>query len=243
MSLLLWREDRSYLVEPGDRLETDLGILDIDADVTPGSTIETHLGTRFFVLNPRPTDLFDLLQRSGAPMLPRDIGLLIGLTGITNEDRILDVGTGTGILAITLARLGAEVVTYERTPEAAELAMENIEIAGVEDSVTIREGDACTVSLQDRFDVLTLDTGDAPTLAARSPDLLVPGGVIAAYNPFIEEARAVVNALDEAGLRQISTIEPFHREMEFGDRGSRPATAPVGHTGYLTTARFLPNNG
>lgn len=241
MSLLLWRADRTYLVDPGERLETDLGILDVPEGTAPGDTIETHIGHAFHVLNPRPTDFFDTLDRSGAPMLPRDIGLIVGMAGITAGDRILDIGTGTGILAITLASLGTEVVTVERDSDAADLARGNIERAGVADEVELVEGDATELGRDlGRFDAVTLDTGDAAELAERIDDHLVPGGVVAAYSPFVEDARAVAHALRSAGLDAIDTYEPFYRQMDFDDRGSRPSTAPVGHTGYLTVGRYLP---
>lgn len=240
MSWLLWRQDRTYLVAPGDRLETDLGILEVPTELSAGMALETHIGESFLVLHPRPTDLFDRLDRSGAPMLPRDIGLLVGLTGITADDHVLDVGTGTGILAITLAHLGATVTTVERDEAAAELARANLEAAGVAERITLHEGDATELDLEGPFDAMTLDTGDAAALAASAPERLRPGGTIGAYCPFVEDTRRVVEVLREGPMGSIRTIEPFHREMDFGDRGSRPATAPVGHTGYLTTARYLP---
>lgn len=239
MSLLLWREDRTYLATQGDRIESDLGVLDVPDGCAPGDTIETHLGNRFLVLEPRPTDLFAQLERTGAPMLPRDIGLIVGLAGITAGDRVLDVGTGTGILAVTLGRLGVSVTTFERDSHAADVARANVERAGVSDAVEVRTDDATTAPIEGPFDAITLDTGDAVSIVERVPNLLVPGGVVAAYSPFVEDARAIVETLRSIDLEP-TTYEPFYREMAFDSRGSRPTTAPVGHTGYLTTARFLP---
>lgn len=238
-ALLLWRSDRTYLVEAGDRLETDLGIIEVDDDVQPGDRVESHLGEAFTALRPRPTDLFDELDRSGAPMLPRDIGLVIGLGGLTAADRVLDVGTGTGILAITLGALGIDVVTVERDAEAADLAKRNVQRAGVEAAVSLRTGDALDLEFTEGFDALTLDTADAPALAERAPAVVNTGGTVVAYSPFVEDARAVAERLRDV-TDEVTTFEPFHREMDFGERGSRPSTAPVGHTGYLTVGRMLP---
>ena len=50
-------------------------------------------------------------------------------------------------------------------------------------------------------------------------------------------------AAREAGLSDIECLETIQREMDFDERGSRPSTAGVGHTGYLTFARFTPRLG
>jgi tRNA (adenine57-N1/adenine58-N1)-methyltransferase len=238
VSLLFVREDREYLLAPGDTLETDLGVLEIPDDVDPGDTVETHLGTAFRARRLRGPDLFHHLERTGAPMMPRDVGLVAGHTGIGSGDRVLDAGTGTGVLAALLGRIGATVVTYEQDPEFAGTARENMRLAGVTDAVEVRTGDV-TDALDDLggFDVLTLDTADAPAVVAASPDLLVPGGFVAAYSPFVEHTREVVERAREAGLDGVRTLETIQREMQFDDRGSRPSTAGVGHTGYLTFAR------
>jgi tRNA (adenine57-N1/adenine58-N1)-methyltransferase len=238
VSLLFVREDREYLLAPGDTLETDLGVLEIPDDVESGDTVETHLGTAFTARRLRGPDLFHHLERTGAPMMPRDVGLVVGHTGIGSGDRVLDAGTGTGVLATSLGRIGATVVSYEQDPEFAETARENVRLAGVTDAVEVRTGDV-TDALDDLggFDVLTLDTADAPAVVDASPDLLVPGGFVAVYSPFVEHTREVVERAREAGLEGIRTLETIQREMQFDDRGSRPSTAGVGHTGYLTFAR------
>ena len=85
--------------------------------------------------------------------------------------------------------------------------------------------------------MLTLDTQDAPAVVARAPDLLADGGYVTVYSPFVEATREVVRVAREAGLGEVESLETIQREMDFDERGSRPSTAGVGHTGYLTFAR------
>jgi tRNA (adenine57-N1/adenine58-N1)-methyltransferase len=240
-AVLLVGEGREYLREPGDRLETDLGVLDVPEDVAAGDVLETHLGSEFTVRELRGPDLFHHFERTGAPMLPRDIGLVMGHTGVAAGDLVLDVGTGTGVLAACLGRAGASVVTYERDPEFADVARENMVLAGVAESdggsVEVRTGDALDdLAALSKFDLVTLDTADAPAVVEHAADLLVSGGFLAVYSPFVESARAVVETAREVGL-DCETYETIQREMEFDDRGTRPSTAGVGHTGYLVIAR------
>jgi tRNA (adenine57-N1/adenine58-N1)-methyltransferase len=238
VSLLFVREDREYLLAPGDTLETDLGVLEVPEDAEHGDTVETHLGEAFDARRLRGPDLFDHFERTGAPMMPRDVGLVVGHTGVAAEDRVLDAGTGTGVLAAYLGRCQASVTTYERDPEFAVVARENMRLAGVADRVDVRTGDV-TDEADDlgRFDVVTLDTEDAAAVVERAPDLLVEGGYIAVYSPFVEGTREAVAAAREVGLSDVETLETIQREMDFDERGSRPSTGGVGHTGYLTFAR------
>ena len=239
--ILLVHGDREYLREPGDELHTDLGVVDIPEAVDPGDTLETHLGEEFQARELRGPDLFNHLERTGAPMMPRDIGLVIGHTGAAAGDRVLDAGTGTGILAAYLGRLGADVTTYERDADFAEVARDNMAIAGVADTVDVCTGDiteaADDLAAGDPFDLLTLDTEDAPEVVADAAELLASGGYLAVYSPFVENSRATVEAAAAAGLSAIETVETIQRELTVDDRGTRPSTAGVGHTGYLTFAR------
>jgi tRNA (adenine57-N1/adenine58-N1)-methyltransferase len=243
--VLAVRGSRAFLLAPGETQETDLGVLELPEDVTPGTVVETHLDEAFEVRRLRGPDLFDHLERTGAPMMPRDIGLVIGHTGVASGDRTLDAGTGTGVLAAYLGRLGVGVTTYERDPEFAEVARENMSTAGVSDLVDVRTGDLTDEfdELEGGYDLLTLDTGDAAAVVGRADDLLASGGFIAVYSPFVESARECVEAARSAGLAEIETLETIQRRMDFDDRGSRPSTAGVGHTGYLVFARFLPDVG
>ncbi len=239
MALLFVRSDREYLLEPGDRLETDLGILEIPVDIEPGDTVETHLGTEFTARKLRGPDFIAHFDRTGAPMLPRDVGLVLGGTGIGTGDRVLDAGTGTGVLAAYSGRAGADVVSYERDPEFAATARTNMALADVDDRVEIRTGDVTDAisDLTGTFDALTLDLNAAPVVLGQAAELLTAGSAVAVYSPFVEDARAVGQAAQEAGLTDIETRETIQRDMDFDNRGSRPSTRGVGHTGYLTFAR------
>jgi tRNA (adenine57-N1/adenine58-N1)-methyltransferase len=232
------RGDREFLCDPGAEIHTDLGVLELPEDTEPGDAVETHLGESFSVRALRGPDCFEHFERTGAPMLPRDVGLVVGETGAATGDRVLDAGTGTGVLAAYLGRLGADVLTFERDPEFAEVARENVALADVADAVEVRTGDL-RGALADlgRFDLVTLDTADAADLVPDVPSHLVTGGFLAVYSPFVEAARAVHRAATEAGLAGVETVETIQRRMDFDDRGSRPTTGPVGHSGYITFAR------
>ncbi|MBD8496693.1 50S ribosomal protein L11 methyltransferase [Paenibacillus arenosi] len=63
-------------------------------------------------------------------------------TVITGGEEVIDVGTGSGILAIGAMKLGARhVLAIDLDPVAVASATENVSLNGLSDQVTVREGD------------------------------------------------------------------------------------------------------
>ncbi len=71
---------------------------------------------------------------------PYIVATICALLGLDGDERVLDVGTGSGYQAAVLAELAAEVVTIERVPELAETARVALAEAGY-DRVEVRIGD------------------------------------------------------------------------------------------------------
>jgi SAM-dependent methyltransferase len=72
--------------------------------------------------------------------------------------RVLDVGCGTGVVAVTAARRGAQVTGLDLTPALLERARENGQIAGVK--IDWREGDVENLPFADAtFDVVLSQFG------------------------------------------------------------------------------------
>ncbi len=71
---------------------------------------------------------------------PFIVATICSLLQLRGDERVLDVGTGSGYQAAVLAELAAEVVTIERVPELAERARETLALAGY-DRVEVRIGD------------------------------------------------------------------------------------------------------
>jgi tRNA (adenine57-N1/adenine58-N1)-methyltransferase catalytic subunit len=233
--VLLVGEKREYFVEAGPGvLSTDRGTIDRGALVgtVSGEEVKTHLGVPFTILTPRPTDFFVHARRSGAPMLPKDIGMVIAYTGMNRHDRVLDAGTGSGIAAIYFGNIAREVKTYEVRPEFAKLASANIRNAGLENVEVIV---ADMLEATGEFDVVHLDLSLTPAHVEHASSLLRAGGYLASYTPFIEHT---ITALDTAQrlFREVHSYECMEREMTRSARGTRPSTR-VAHSGYITIAR------
>lgn len=233
--VLLAGNGRTYFVQAGPgRFGTDLGEIDLSSlvGIEPGGQVTTHLGHPFTVLRPRPTDFFAHASRSGAPMLPRDIGMVMGLVGLNRHDSVLDAGTGSGITAIFLGSVASSVTTYERNPHFAAIAERNIREAGLENTRVIC-GDV--LEAEGTFDLVHLDMMIRREHVLHAEELLRPGGYLACYTPFLEQTFLVMQEASSL-FREVETHESIDRELTRSPRGTRPSTR-VCHTGYITIAR------
>ncbi len=106
---------------------------------------------------------------------PFMVATICSLLGVGEDDRVLDVGTGSGYQAAVLAELAREVVTIERVPELAESAREALAAAGYPD-VDVRVGDG-SLGVPDRapFDAIAVAAA-APSIPEPLYDQLAPGG-------------------------------------------------------------------
>ena len=108
---------------------------------------------------------------------------LVNFAGVKAGNNVLDVGCGTGVVAITAARLSAKVFGVDLTPQLIERARENSRLAEVE--IDWREGDVEQLPYQnDTFDVVLSQFGHmfAPRPAVAVAEMLrvlKPQGTIA----------------------------------------------------------------
>lgn len=108
---------------------------------------------------------------------------LVRHAGVGAGERVLDVGTGTGSVAILAAQRGARVVGLDITPQMLAMAREDAALAGVE--VAWQEGDAARMPFADAsFDVVLSAFGhvyaaDHQAAGREAMRVLRPGGVLA----------------------------------------------------------------
>lgn len=93
---------------------------------------------------------------------------------LTRDDRVLEVGTGSGYLTALMSALGAHVTSVEIVPELSAMASQNL-AAYHRDNLTLETGDASHGWGNDTYDVIVL-TGSTPVLPAMFQNSLNIGG-------------------------------------------------------------------
>jgi protein-L-isoaspartate(D-aspartate) O-methyltransferase len=95
---------------------------------------------------------------------PYMVARICEILEVREDERVLDVGTGSGYQAAVLAELAGEVHTIERIPELAATASENLAAAGYGDQVHVHVGDG-TLGVPEHAPYAAI------AVAAAAPDL------------------------------------------------------------------------
>lgn len=122
---------------------------------------------------------------------------------------VLDVGTGSGVLAIAASKLGAtDVVAIDSDPDALQSAAENIGLNSAEAVVQPRladlGADGPSLAASGRFDLVVANLTGAvlERYADVLAELVAPGGSLIVSGCLTEEAAGVERAFETRGLRR-----------------------------------------
>ena len=123
--------------------------------------------------------------------------------------KVIDIGTGTGILAIAAAHMGAkEVLATDLDPMAVKVAAENVEKNGFSGTITTRCGDLLeAVDETGEVVVANIIADVIKMLAAPVRAHIAPGGRFICSGIARERQDEVIEALNAAGYKNLDIRE------------------------------------
>lgn len=123
--------------------------------------------------------------------------------------QVFDIGTGSGILAVAAAKLGAaSVQAVDFDGVAARVARENVELNQVTDVVSVSQGDLFS-GIDGQADIITANI-IADIIIRMLPEAVLrlkPGGVVIASGIIVERLSDVTAAVLKADLTVESILE------------------------------------
>ena len=136
------------------------------------------------------TAIRDLALEMKVPIIrPETAALLKVLIRMYKPLRVLEIGTGTGYSAVLMAEClpaGGRITTIENYEVRIPVAKENIKQAGMEDTITLIEGDALEVleALPEGYDFVFMDAAKAQYIhyLPHVMRILKTGGVLVSDN-------------------------------------------------------------
>ncbi len=205
-----------------------------EKDVKDG-VIKTHLGKKLIVFESSFVDKLNKIKRGPAIMLPKDIGQIIANTGLNEKSRILDAGSGCGVLASFLGRISKNVISYEKNKEFFEIAKRNAEF--LESDAKIKNEDVYEGISETNLDLITLDLLEPWKVVAHARKSLKSGGYLVSYLTNINQVIKLVENFDGFYLEKV--CENIEREWEIDGLKVRPKNKGILHTGFLVFARRI----
>jgi tRNA (adenine57-N1/adenine58-N1)-methyltransferase catalytic subunit len=246
-AILLAAKDRRQYVRTlteGGNLTTHLGTIQFDDlnGLPYGSPVKTHLGNLFYLLIPQVADLIAHARHETAIIQPKDLGYIALKLGIKPGTKVIEAGSGSGALTLTLATLVGEsgrVYSFDRHAELYKVALKNLNRGGVADRVTFTERDIANGFDITDADALFLDVPNPQDYLTQARAAMTGGGIFGAIVPTINQLIELVNALFVGDWFMIEVEEILLRSYKLTETRIRPHDEMIGHTGFLIFARAV----
>jgi tRNA (adenine57-N1/adenine58-N1)-methyltransferase len=242
--LLYLDRERTYQikVKSGEQFHTHKGFILLDDLIGKpfGSTVASSLGISFYALRPLVRDRVLKTDRRTQVLYPKDIGYILYQLGIGNGSTVVEAGTGSGALTMSLANVvlpDGRVYTYEIDERSQKIAAGNIDRSGLRPIVEMKLGDITQGIAEKGVDAVTLDMATPWLVIDHAWEALAGSGVFLSFSPTIEQVMKTVYALEAKPFIEIETVELIMRRITVAENKTRPETLMIGHSGYLTTAR------
>lgn len=229
---IIFDDKNKYFWKGGD-LHTSLGVIK-EKEIKDG-IVESHLGKKFIVMDAGFVDKVNKIKRGPAIMLPKDIGLILSYTGINSKSKIVDAGSGCGVLAAFLGNISKNVVSYERRNDFLKIAKKNLDFLNVK--VKLRNEDIYDGISEKNLDLITLDLKEPWRVLEHAKKSLKSGGFLVGYLPNITQVQRLVK--EARGFLVEKVVESIEREWIVEDLRVRPKNQIIGHTGFLVFLRKI----
>ncbi|MBI4894931.1 MAG: methyltransferase domain-containing protein [Candidatus Aenigmarchaeota archaeon] len=183
-------------------------------------------------------DILTESKRLPQVIMPKDAGLVVAYTGVCPGWKVLDVGTGSGWLAMFMANLvnPGKVTSYEKRKDFADNVKEQLKKFGFTNLKIINE-DIFTAIIKGKYDLITVDMKDSEKILNKLYEALNTGGWIATYSPHIEQMKAVKTAMLTLGMKEVRIVENIVRDWKAEADFTHPIPSGIMHTGFLVVGR------
>lgn len=133
--------------------------------------------------------------------------MLLQALGVDGKS-VIDIGTGSGILALASVKLGAgEVEAYDIDDNAVKATQENAELNGIQDKIKVANANLLDKT-SGKFDIVLANiTADVLiTLSQSLGDYLKDGGVVIISGIILKRENDVKNAFEKAGFKVLERM-------------------------------------
>ena len=233
-----------FILQGGGDFQSHRGVIKHDDLIGKpwGSQVFSHTGAPFFLLQPSLADVLNELPRNTQILYPKDIGYILIQMGVSEGQTVLEAGSGSGSMTISLATaVGSpgRVVSYEHKPDTQNLARKNLERIGLASRVDFKLRDIQQGFDETEADAFFLDVQNPYEYISQVRAALKPGGFFGSLMPTYNQVEKVLYALKQNNFAFVEVCELLLRYYKTNPARLRPTDRMVAHTGFLVFARKI----
>jgi len=206
-------------------------------------------GKKFYFFLPTIEEFLLKIKRKTQIIYPKDISIMLFYADIKEKDKIIEAGTGSGSLLISLATRAkkGKVITIEKREDFQKIAIENIEnyFGKIPKNIEFVIGDVYDenfkLNVEENWaDKIFLDLPE-PWKAIKILNYLKTGGILVNYNPQILQIKRFIEEIKKLNFIDIKVMEILERRWIVDEKRARPEDLMRGHTGFIMMARKVKN--
>ena len=168
-------------------------------------------------------------------MMLKDMAHILLYTDITKDSKVLEAGTGSGMLTSYLAKYAKKVYSYDINQGNINLAKKNTKTLGLK-NILFRHADISEGIKEKEINTIILDMPDPEKALDHVHKALKHGGYLATYLPnmtqvssFINHAKKLFNVEEVLNIMAM----PWH----VSGRKAKPQPRDMLHTAFLIFCR------
>lgn len=192
------------------------------------------------LVNSNQSDLHHNLKRGPQIISSKDAAWIVYKSGISTGDTIIEAGSGSGALTLSLAQTIApngSVITFESNSKHFKIANKNIKMSPWADLIDIRNEELNESIKAIPASSVILDLPNPWNLVKWSLNSLKIGGLLICYLPTVNQVQTLIDSLSD--WKDIEIIENIQRSWQSKASALRPQSNMIGHTGFIVSARWL----
>ncbi len=180
------------------------------------------------------------IKRGPAIMLQKDIGVVLANSSIDKDSRVLDAGSGCGVLTANLARFVKRVYSYDNRKEFLDIAKENVKNLLEKDSakVTFKNKDVYEEIKEKNLDLVTLDLKEHYKALDNVFNALKENGEVICFCPKITQVIEIVDNIENK-FKVVRVLENIERDWVCEGERVRPEHKMLGHTAFIVILRKI----
>jgi tRNA (adenine57-N1/adenine58-N1)-methyltransferase len=234
----LIKERSFYTTDLSRDFSTDQGIIK-KADLKKNGAIKSSKGKDFCVFDGDFVDNYKHLRRLPQMIPLKDIGYIIVQTGIGPNSVVVEGGSGSGGLALQIARYAKKVYSYDIEKEHIALVKESAKALNIT-NITLKNKDLYKKIDERNVDVICLDVPEPWRAIASADKALKIGGFLVSYSPTIIQSNQFIDtALKKKNLIHLRTTEILDRPWLAEKKRVRPISKEILHSGFITIMRKI----